>query len=271
MRNYNNLDELEHEEDQRIGKVAAGIYLLLLLIVLFFPWFTTTYPLPEPGGLMASFGNVEVAGGSEDFVQEEPQEQPEEQPEQPVEEPIEEPIEDPIEEDVETSEIEAPAVVAEDPKPKPEVQPESKPTPSKPKPKVNQNALFPGSGGSGKGTGQGSGIQGTPDGKSELGGTGNGTQGKGNGQGLGQRRILSKCSDYDGNRANWSEKASIIVDVCIDSRGKVSTARINRRKSKTNDSNLLELALECAKQYRYEKAPGQPDACGEITIYLKLN
>lgn len=272
MKNYNNPQDLEHPEDQQKGKIVAGVYFVLVLIVLFMPWFSQMNPLPEPGGLMAAFGNVEIAGGSEDFVQEEPSpEQPEEQPEEPVEEPVEE-VTEPIEEVVETVDnTDAPVVEkVEDPKPEPRVEPT--PPKPKPKPKINNNALFPGNSNSnGKGTGQGDGIQGTPDGKKELGGTGNGDQGKGNGQGLGQRRILSKCSDYDSNSATWSEKTTIIVNVCVNARGQVATAQVNRRKSKTNDSRLLDLALECAKQYRYEPAPGQPDACGEVTVHLKLN
>lgn len=270
MRNYNNPDELEHPEDQQRGKIVAGAYLVAVLILLFLPWFTTEYPLPEPGGLMASFGNVEVAGGSEDFVQEQPTpEQPQEQPvEQPVEEPVEQPVEDIESETANTPD--APTVAENKPEPKPEVQP----TPPKPapKPKVNQNALFPGnSNTNGQGSGSGDGRQGTPDGRKELGGTGNGSDGLGNGQGLGQRRILSKCSDYDNNRASWSEKTTIIVNVCVNSKGKVSRTQVNRRKSKTNDARLLALAEACAKDYRYEPAPGQPDACGEVTIHLKLN
>lgn len=267
MRNYNNPHELEHPEDQQRGRIVAGVYLVAILILLFLPWFTTEYPLPEPGGLMASFGNVEIAGGSEDFVQEQPTpEQPQEQPvEQPVEEPVEEPVEDIESETVNTPD--APTVSETKPEPKPEVQP----TPPKPapRPKVNQNALFPGSSNTnGQGSGSGDGRQGTPTGRNELGGTGNGSQGLGNGQGLGQRRIISRCTDYNNYKGNWTEKATVIVDVCIDARGKVSQSRVNRRKSTTNNKNLLDLALGCAQQYKYERAPGQPDACGEITIYF---
>lgn len=261
--NYTSLEDFEKPEDKQKGRIGAGIFLFVVLFILIFPWFHTEYPIPEAEGLMASFGNVEVAGGSEDFVQEEPVEQPTE--EQTVEEPVEEVVEEPIEEveEVETVKNDAPVVTEEKPKT------ESKPTP--PKPKVNDNALFQGnSKTNGKGTGSGNGIQGTPDGKGDLGGTGNGDKGKGKGK-IGSRRNIRKCEDYKKGNASWQEKGKAVVTICVDARGRVVEAKFNRRKSTITSQALIDLVVGCAKEYRYEKAPGAPEACGDITIQLGLN
>ena len=101
INNYNNIEDFEKPEDRQKSRIGAGLFLVAVLFLLIFPWFETTFPIPEAEGLMASFGDVEIAGGSEDFVK--PVEEPAEEPiEEPVEEPVEEPIEDPVEEVVET-------------------------------------------------------------------------------------------------------------------------------------------------------------------------
>ena len=128
--------------------------------------------------------------------------------------------------------------------------------------------MFPGtSNTNGKGTGSGSGTQGTPDGKEDLGGTGAGEEGRGKGK-IGSRRNTGKCEDYKSGNAEWREKGKAVVYICVNARGKVISAKINRRKSTITNSGLIALVEGCAKEYTYERAPGQPDACGEITIQL---
>ena len=85
------------------------IFHMLLLLMIVWPWFTTVYPIPEPEGLMASFGEVEIAGGNN--VQQKEQEEQEEQ---------EEVKEDPVEEieDVETVEDNSSPEVTTEDKPK---------------------------------------------------------------------------------------------------------------------------------------------------------
>jgi hypothetical protein len=132
--------------------------------------------------------------------------------------------------------------------------------------------LFPGNSKSnGKGTGSGDGIQGTPDGKDDLGGTGAGDEGRGRGK-IGSRRNTGRCEDYQrSHAAEWRERGRAVVFICVNARGKVTEAKFNRRKSTITDSDLIKAAVECAEEYTYERAPGQPDACGEITIQFGLN
>lgn len=263
-RNYDNysLENFERPEDQMKGRIGAGVFLAAVLLLLFIPWFTTTYPIPEAEGLMASFGDVEIAGGGGEVaeeVQEEQEETTTEQATDPVEEVVEE---------VETAPSEdAPAVVAEPERSEP--KPEAKPTPAPPKPRVNDNALFPGSGGGGNGSGNGPGQQGRPDGRDDLGGTGRGDRGTGSGE-IGTRRNIRKCEDYQTGNTAWDEKGKAVITICVDERGKVTSAKINRRKSTITDLGVIRLMEGCARQYRYEAAPGKGEACGDITIDLNV-
>jgi hypothetical protein len=263
--NYSSLEDFEKPEDKQKGRIGAISFVVVILIFLVFPWFTTTYPIPEAEGLMASFGDVELAGGSEDFVK--PAEPTPPQPEPVKTEPVVEEVDD-----VETVENDEDPIVDEKPEPTPTPPtptPEPTPTPTPPKP--DPGSLFSGSGKTnGKGTGTGDGVQGTPDGKGDLGGTGNGEKGKGKGK-IGSRRRLSKCEDYKAGNASWQEKGTAVVTICVNARGKVVDASINRRKTTITSQALIDLVVGCAKEYRYEKAPGSPEACGDITIQLGVN
>lgn len=263
--NYSSLEDFEKPEDKRKGRIGAGTFFILVLIILIFPWFTTTYPIPEAEGLMASFGDVELAGGSEDFVKPAEPTPPQPKPEPVVKQPVVE------EEDVETVKNDEDPVVDEKPEPTPTPPtPDPKPDPTPEPPKPDPGSLFSGKGKTnGKGTAQGDGVQGRPDGKGDLGGTGNGDKGKGRGK-IGSRRNISKCEDYKKGSTSWQEKGTAVVTICVDARGKVVNAEFNRRKSTITSQALIDLVVGCASEYRYEKAPGQPEACGDITIQLGL-
>lgn len=254
------IESFDKPEDKRRGMIGTATFHAILLFLIIFPWFSTVYPIPEAEGLMASFGDVDIAGGAES------------EQEQPAEEPVEE---EPVEEVEEVEEIEEVETVEDTEAP---VVNETKPKETKPKadpkPKVNNNALFGGgsgnSKGSGKGTGSGTGVQGKPDGKGDLGGTGNGAQGNGSGK-IGSRRNISKCEDYKSGSASWKERGKAVINICVNAKGKVISAEFVRRKSTITSQSLIDLVVGCAEQYKYEKAPGMPNACGEITIQLGLH
>ena len=247
------IEDFEKKEDKNKGMVGTTIFHGLLLFLLIFPWFTTVYPIPEAEGLMASFGDVEIAGGGS--------ENPNEEIVEPVEEPVTEPVEDVN--DTETIDDKESPVVVED-------KPKDNPTPVNDKPKVDDNSMFKGTKNGGKGTGQGDGTQGKPDGKGDLGGTGKGTKGDGDGA-IGSRRNIEKCDDFKkSNAVSWREKGKAVIRICVNAQGKVVSAEFIRKKSTITSQKLIEMVVECAKNYRYDRAPGKPNACGEITISLGI-
>ena len=275
MVNNYSFEDVDRPEDKQKGRIGAGIFLVLVIIALFWPWFSTEFPIPEAEGLMASFGNVDVAGGGAENpteqvtneTQTEPQE--EEQEEEQQEEEVVEEVEE-----VETSEMEdaPPVKTTTDVKPNTtkntNTSTKSNNAPQDNTPKVNSNALFGGGGGSG--TGSGSGQQGSPDGRGDLGGTGRGDKGNGDGA-IGNRPNIRKCDDYkSANNAGWSESGRIVVRICVNAAGDVVSAEQVIKKSTTISSKMVNLALGCAKQYKYEAKPGAPSACGEITISFGL-
>jgi hypothetical protein len=238
------IDDFTNPADRTKSRIGAAVFFILVVVCLVLPWYDTVYPLPEAEGLMASFGNVEIAGGDA---------QPTENVE-PVEEKVEEvetidDKESPVIEDVKEN---------KDPKPTPVTEPTNNNT-------VNPNSLF-----NGTGTGNGNGQQGDPNGSGDLGGTGNGDKGTGDGK-LGSRKNIRKCEDYKKADASWQESGKAVVDICVNANGEVVSAKINRRKSTITSQSLIDLVVGCANYYKYEKVPGAGNACGEITIKLGLN
>ncbi len=262
--------EEDRPEDQWKGRIGAGIFFIFLMIALVMPWFEKEFPIPDSEGLMASFGNVEIAGGGaetpSDVTQEETNPEPQEEETQETE--------------VVPQEVEEVETVEDNSTPPIKTTPDVKPTPTPNKnnntssnskadetPKPNTNALF--GGGGGTGTGEGPGKQGTPDGKGDLGGTGLGDKGDGDGA-IGNRPNIRKCDNYSGN---WSgtEQGKVVVRICVNAAGNVVSAEQIIKKSTILKSSMVDLALGCAKEYKYQAKPGAPNACGEITIQFGLN
>jgi colicin import membrane protein len=137
-----------------------------------------------------------------------------------------------------------------------------------------------GSGGSGQGSGSGGkagnqGIEnGSPDGKNPLGtspGSGGGTGGgvgTGNGPavggGLSGRKVRSpKITDTS------QETGTIMIDVCADSDGNVTSASFARKGSTTQDSDLVKKALAAAKASKFDKSSADSQ-CGTLAYTFKL-
>jgi len=88
---------------------------------------------------------------------------------------------------------------------------------------------------------------------------------------MNKRRVVQKCDDYQVGNTSWNERGKAVVKICINEKGKVMNAELVHRKSTITNPALIDLVVGCAKQYRYERAPGAPNVCGEITIRLGLN
>lgn len=251
--NYN-IDNFDRPEDKKKGMRGTIIFHSILLLLLIWPWFTRVYPLPEPGGLMASFGDVEIAGSNEKNESTEQEEVRETQNENPTEN---------IEEVETIDDNDAPTI---DPTPDPDPVPNNNNT--EPNPQVDQNSLFNGNN-NGNGNNSGDGQVGTPDGKDDLGNTGNGQGDQGDGLSS-SRRVVKRCEDYQQGSTLWQEKGTAYVTVCVNSKGVVTSAKINRKRSTITSQKLIELVEGCAMNYKFNRIPGAPEVCDDINIVLNV-
>ena len=119
-------------------------------------------------------------------------------------------------------------------------------------------------GGGGTGTGQGNtgkpGNQGKPDGDPNskvLEGMG---RGPGTINGFGGRGVKSapKLSE------NSQKAGTVVLDVCVDGNGNVTSAKFKAVGSNTNDSELIDAAVRNARQYQFTEG-GADRQCGTIT------
>ena len=56
------LDESTKPRDKNIARIGAVIITALVILIIFWRFFSRLDPKPEAGGVMASFGNVAIAG-----------------------------------------------------------------------------------------------------------------------------------------------------------------------------------------------------------------
>ncbi len=122
----------------------------------------------------------------------------------------------------------------------------------------------PGNGGVTGGTGD------NPFGKSS--GTGGGTgggDGTGTGAsvggGIGGRNIVSRGTIND----NSQKQGRVVIAVCVDSNGRVTSADYRLRGSTISDSELKNKAVAAAKAYRFGASQASQE-CGTITFNFKL-
>lgn len=229
--------------DRRNALIGTVIFTIILLIIVFWRFFSVLDPIPEPGGLEASFGNVEFAGGNNSN--------------DPVEKPVVKPS-PPVKNDSksEVSDDEKSINIDENSK-KTTKTPRTTETKTKPS-GANADDAF----NNGNGRTSGNGKVGKEDGKGDLGTIGNGTgKGKGNGDGddNGQgtsRKCISNCSSCKINQ-NWANKGEAIVDIEIDETGRVTYAKLaDIKKHPSNgvfDASQAKIAEDCARQKVFEK------------------
>ncbi|GLR19662.1 tetratricopeptide repeat protein [Portibacter lacus] len=60
----------------------------------------------------------------------------------------------------------------------------------------------------------------------------------------------------------------VVVDVCIDRSGNVSSATLNRKKSTIGSAGLVSLALRKSREFKFERTK-QDEQCGKIAFLLK--
>ncbi len=80
--------------------------------------------------------------------------------------------------------------------------------------------------------------------------------------GLGSRGILYKPSIEDKS----NKEGRVIVKICVDNSGKVISSDFVQSGSTTTDTQLIQKALEGARQYKFAVLESQSTECGNITI-----
>jgi hypothetical protein len=251
-----NLYESVNPSDSNKARITSIVFLILVLIILLFPFFSTVFPIPEAEGVAVSFGNVESAGGGDN---------PDPTPVNPNSTPT-----PPTEAETETETSDDPDSY-KIPDKKDDKKKTDKNDTKKEDKKVDDNALFPGK--KGIGDGDGPGKQGSPNGEGDNPlnkGTGKGDKGDGTGK-IGNREPVSKCPQS----RNFSEQGVAMVYICVDEQGKVVSAEFRRTSSYGNSTikreDTKKLAIECARAYIYPPATsGVGTACGTIPINFKF-
>jgi outer membrane biosynthesis protein TonB len=122
--------------------------------------------------------------------------------------------------------------------------------------------LGTGSSGDGKKEGQ-SGDPNAPTGDERLKGISSGA-GKVGGD-LGGRGVMNAPNIDDRSQ----KEGVVVIYVCVDRTGSVSSARFTQRGSTTTDQTLVDLALKASRQYRFT-ASELTTQCGTITFDFKL-
>lgn len=90
------------------------------------------------------------------------------------------------------------------------------------------------------------------------------SKGKGEaGDGLDTRGLIYEPTISD----NSQRSGDVVVKVCVNGAGEVTTAKYTQRGSSTTDSYLIGLAEKSAKKYRFTKSDAK-EQCGTITIHF---
>lgn len=297
-----------NDKDKRRGWITSFAVHAILLILAILPLLSYEDPPPGQQGVLVSFGQPDMGRGDDrpDTQQEEvfeelteeaaPEEPIEEVPEEVVEvteeavpEDVAEPVESLPEEVVTTDQPDEVAIKkqkeeearkqqeelekkreAEVARKKAEAEAEAKrKAEAEAKKKAEYEAAKKQFGdvfGDGKGKNDKDGNQGDPDGDpdaSRLEGvsTGSGMVGGG----LGDRGVV-----YVPKIKDDSQKTGIVViSVCVDQNGDVTSAKYTQKGSTTADSQLRNIAISNAKKFRFSKS-GVDKQCGTITIDFRV-
>lgn len=290
MNNSNKNIEVEERNKKRGLYFSIGVHVVLFLIALL-PLMTYPDPPPEKEGILVNFGAPDQGQG-----QDAPQTQKSDEisPEPPVEEVEPEPEPEPEVEQTEESEAsrlkpEEKILTAEDSEVKIKEQAEKAKQQSEAQRKAEAEAMRkkeeeaerkrkqeeyeasksgfseafkgsgkgstdkPGSEGDTKGDPDAEKLKGISTGKGKIGG------------GLSDRGVAFEPAIRD-----QTQKAGrVVIKVCVDANGNVTSADYTQRGSTTTDSELRRIAESAARKFRFTE--GELDRqCGTITIDFRL-
>lgn len=279
----------EEKKNKRTAAITTALFYLGVLLLFIFLGFRTPLPLPgEEGdivllGLEADGDNPEndfSEGESEEHENRESYTPPTETTPQPVQ-PDPTPETDPTPDEQLTSddpdapEVEAkPTTPKEQPKPEEPVEPK-KEEPKEEQPKVSDEDLFKkgGSKGDGGNNPNSANTGGDPDGQPDAAKSGKSGQSEKGGEGfsfdLDGRSVVKSPSRIE----DVQKKGRVVVEIRVDTEGKVVHARAGMRGSTTTDSRLLQLAQKAAYETRFSRAPNHivGEQTGQIIIEFRLD
>jgi membrane protein involved in colicin uptake len=120
--------------------------------------------------------------------------------------------------------------------------------------------------GKGKGSANQGGNKGDPEGDSNAKVLDNLSKGSGSiGAGLGNRSVV-----FEPTISESSQKTGkVVVVICINSKGKVISAKYTQSGSTTTDAKLVRIAERAAKKYVFTES-ATPEQCGNVVIEFKV-
>ena len=266
----------DRTQQRLVGGIATLIYAVSVLLLLLLLKFQLLPPPDNGEGLMINFGNVEEAAPGADLAM---NDQAAEAPQQPQQQA---PPQQAAEDEQLTQDFEETDVVVREKKKDEKKTPkkEDKKVEAKPKPEqkpvekpreVNRKALFPGrtegSKAASEGTGTGAGNQGNPAGTPEGSHEGTGT-GTGNSASLSGRSLVGMLPKPD---YSAKDQGRVVIEIMVDQQGKVTAATYRSKGSTTQNSSLVNSALQAARRAQFNVDENAPvSQSGTITYNFRM-
>ena len=259
------------------GMIGATIFMVLLLLILLFSYFTLASPSQELEGIPVMFGNIENAGGYEEPPMNEITPPVEVTPTPqfvPSEEPLIAQTEDPsiaIEKqknkEKEEEERKKRALLEEQRRQQAEAERKKREEEAR-KQAINQqmSGLFGENANANRGETEGSGTQGVS--------TGNASQGQATGTGgmgsydLGGRSVGSGGLTLP--KYTVDDYGTVVVNITVDPKGNVISAEIGRG-TQAPSSALLNEAIKAARNTKFNSINAANNQQGTITYKFNLN
>ena len=265
-------------KEEIAGMIGAAIFMVLLLVILLFSYFTLANPSDELGGIPVMFGNMEDAGGYEEppMVDITPQ-QVEEVP-TPDSRPSETPliaqtdeasiaIEEQKRKEEEEKERQEQARREEERRRQAEAERKRREEEAR-RQAINQqmSGLFGEATNANRGETEGSGTQGVSTGSSDQGAT----SGKG---GIGSYDLGGRSVGSGGLKQpkyTVDEYGTVVVNITVDPRGNVISAEIGRGTN-TGNTSLRQEAIKAARDTKFNAISTPNNQQGTITYKFNLN
>jgi len=293
----------QEEKNKKSGMTISIVVHVTLLLMALLP--LMTYPDPPPGqeGILVNLGLPDQGQGDENMPEGEQPAPSEESVAEPEEEPQPEEVTPPREEakkpepvkekeiiqtedpdevalkrkkeqerkerdeaDRKQREEDARKKAAEEERKRQQAAEDARKKAEADKLKGDIGSAFGGGKGKGKGNTGTSGNQGDPGGDPNASNLEGVSTGSGNvGGGLRSRGKVNSPAVSE----NSQKQGTVVVEVCVNSDGDVTTARYTQKGSTTSDGQLVKAAVDNAKRWKFSKG-GPDEQCGTITYSFKV-